>query len=67
MKTDPNRHCIKFKQDTKWAIVHDFIAHPLMALTFYSRWSIIFHNWTSHKAWEREENEKQFSSSMFKR
>lgn len=54
MKTDPNKHCINFKQDLVWAIIHDVISHPLMGLTLYSKWSILFHNYTSHKAWKRK-------------
>jgi hypothetical protein len=53
MKQDPNLHCINFTQDTLWAIIHDMIAHPLMALTLYSKPSIRFHNFTSLKAWRR--------------
>jgi hypothetical protein len=53
MKTDPNNHCINFKQNLLWAIIHDTLAHVLMGLTIYSSWSIKFHNYTSHKAWKR--------------
>ena len=53
MKTDPNKHCISFKQNLLWAIMHDIIAHPLMGITGYCKWSIAFHNYTSHKAWTR--------------
>jgi len=50
MKIDPNfcTHSGKF-----WAILHDLIAHPLMAVSFYSKISIRFHNYTSSKAWPR--------------
>lgn len=44
---------MKFKQNTFWAIIHDSIAHPFMAITWYSKLSIRFHNYTSHKAWKR--------------
>lgn len=53
MKVDPRNHCTKFKQSLFWAMVHDFVAHPFMALTVYSRPSIMLHNYTSHKAWKR--------------
>jgi hypothetical protein len=55
MKTDPNSHCRKFKEIKRWAIIHDIIAHPLMAITGYSSWTVKFHNWTSRKAWIRIE------------
>lgn len=55
MKTDPNKHCINFKQNLIWALIHDIIAHPFMALTGYSGWGIAFHNYTSYKAWVRDE------------
>ena len=32
-----------------WAIVHNAIAHPLMATE--SEWSYRFHDWTAEKAW----------------
>lgn len=35
-----------------WAIVHDAIAHPLMALSLYSHWAIRFHQWTGRRAWK---------------
>jgi hypothetical protein len=53
MKKDPNKYCINFKQHLLWAIIHDVIAHPLMGLTLYSKYSIIFHDFTSSKAWKR--------------
>lgn len=53
MKIDPLNHCTKFRQSLPWAIIHDLLAHPLMALTGYSCTSIKFHNYTSHKAWKR--------------
>ena len=54
MKTDPNRHCTNFEENTFWATIHDAIAHPLMALTMYSGWSVRFHDFTSRKAWDRK-------------
>lgn len=51
MKTDPNRHCTKFREDRKWALLHDLVAHPFMALTFYSKISVKFHDYTSSLAW----------------
>ena len=54
MKIDPNNYCISFKQNLFWALIHDIIAHPLMAISLYKyKPFIIFHNYTSHKAWKR--------------
>jgi len=53
MKVDPINHCVKFRQSLPWAMIHDLIAHPIMALTCYSQVSIRFHNYTSHRAWKR--------------
>jgi hypothetical protein len=33
-----------------WQFIHNMVAHPLMALTFYSAVSIRFHDWTASKA-----------------
>lgn len=55
MKLDPNRYCIHYDENLFWAIVHDTIAHPLMAITLYKvEWFIRFHNYTSQKAWVRK-------------
>lgn len=56
MKTDPRDACKHQRQRLCWALLHDLVAHPLMALTLYSRWSIRFHDWTSHKAWPRPDD-----------
>lgn len=53
MKTDPNKGCKNVSERLGWAIVHDLVAHPIMALTGYSSISMRFHNFTSHKAWPR--------------
>jgi hypothetical protein len=54
MKLDPNTYCVNYKENLKWAIIHDIIAHPLMAITLYKcKIFIRFHNYTSHKAWKR--------------
>ena len=53
MKTDPNHCCVTLDENRFWAIVHDVVAHPLMGLTLYSRFSRRFHDYTSHKAWPR--------------
>lgn len=54
MKKDPNKYCINYEQCLLWAIIHDTIAHPLMALTFYKIDLFIkFHDFTSRKAWIR--------------
>ncbi|SEB24757.1 hypothetical protein [Paraburkholderia sartisoli] len=54
MRTDPRAACGNEKELLFWAVVHDAIAHPLMALTAYSRLSIRFHDYTSHYAWPRD-------------
>ena len=55
MKLDPNKYCINYKQILIWALIHDIIYHPLMALTLYKIDLFIkFHNFTSHKAWLRK-------------
>jgi len=54
MKLDPNKYCVNFKQNLGWALIHDIIAHPLMALTLYrAPWLIQFHRYTSEQAWIR--------------
>lgn len=53
MRTDPRKACANEKENWLWAILHDGIAHPLMALTNYSMASVLFHDWTSQKAWPR--------------
>lgn len=53
MKTDPNKICEGQEENGGWAFVHDAIAHPLMAIFRYAKWSLRFHNYTSHKAWPR--------------
>lgn len=53
MRTDPREACANERQHLLWAIVHDGLAHPLMALTGYCKASLRFHDWTSHKAWPR--------------
>lgn len=53
MRTDPRAACANAKELIGWAILHDLIAHPFMALTGYSAWSLRFHNWTSLHAWPR--------------
>lgn len=53
MKVDPINHCVKFRQSLPWAIIHDLLAHPFMAMTGYSRIAIEFHNFSSHRAWKR--------------
>ncbi len=53
MKTDPRIACANTKEARGWAIVHDLLAHPFMALTGWSQLSLRFHDWTSEKAWPR--------------
>lgn len=50
MKTDPN-NCIH--SGGIWALIHDAVAHPLLALSGWSDWARRFHAWTSEKAWPR--------------
>ena len=62
MKLDPNNYCVTYKQNLFWAIVHDVIAHPLMALTFYKiKLFIKFHDYTSHLAWKRNKTHKEYA------
>lgn len=51
MRTDPRKACANEDERLLWALIHDGIAHPLMALTLFSKWSVWFHDWTSQKAW----------------
>ncbi len=53
MKTDPNKACKNLEEKLGWAIIHDLVAHPLLILTFYSKFSLWFHDYTSKKAWPR--------------
>lgn len=53
MRTDPRAACANDRERKGWAIVHDLLAHPLMAITLWSRWSLAFHDWTSNRAWPR--------------
>lgn len=53
MRTDPRKACANKEERLLWALVHDGLAHVLMALTFYSAWSVRFHDWTSQRAWPR--------------
>lgn len=54
MMTDPRAACGNARELMGWAILHDLVAHPLMALTLYSKPAMAFHDFTSHKAWPRE-------------
>jgi hypothetical protein len=53
MRTDPRTACANDEERTFWAFVHDAVSHPLMALSGWSKWSLAFHDWTSHRAWPR--------------
>jgi len=54
MKKDPNKYCVVFEQSLPWALIHDIIAHPAMALTLYKVPLFIqFHDFTSAHAWKR--------------
>lgn len=55
MRADPRKACANARERLLRAVVHDLIAHPLMALTLYCSLSVRFHDWTSLKAWPREE------------
>lgn len=54
--TDPRRACANKEERLLWALLHDGVAHPLMALTLFSRWAVAFHDWTSQRAWPRIED-----------
>lgn len=54
MRTDPRKACANQEENLLWALIHDGIAHPLMALTLFSGWAVVFHDWTSKKAWPRK-------------
>lgn len=34
-----------------WALLHDAVAHPVMALSGYAGWAVRFHQWTGRRAW----------------
>lgn len=53
MRTDPRKACANDDERCFWAFIHDAFAHPLMALSNWSNWSLRFHDWTSHHAWPR--------------
>lgn len=53
MKTDPNKGCKNTKERLLWAVLHDAVAHPVLALSGYSQWAMRFHDFTSRKAWPR--------------
>lgn len=53
MKTDPRAACVNTEERLFWALVHDGLAHPFMALTHYSSIAVRFHNFTSLRAWPR--------------
>ena len=52
--TDPRKACANKEERLLWALIHDGLAHPFMAVTGFSRLSLWFHDWTSHKAWPRK-------------
>ncbi|PZP92639.1 MAG: hypothetical protein DI587_31270 [Variovorax paradoxus] len=53
MRTDPRLACANADERMGWALLHDLVAHPLMALTMWSRPALRFHDWTSRRAWPR--------------
>ncbi len=53
MRTDPRKAYANEQEAAFWAALHDLVAHPLMVLTWYSRLSLTFHDWTSRRAWPR--------------
>lgn len=53
MRTDPREACANETEKLGWALIHDLVAHPFMALTGYSQLSLRFHDWTSLKSWPR--------------
>lgn len=59
MRTDPRVACANERQRFWWAVLHDLVAHPLMALTGWSKWALRLHDWTSHRAWPRKPAPRQ--------
>ncbi|WLE58354.1 hypothetical protein GIY62_14590 [Burkholderia plantarii] len=53
MRTDPRAACANARERLLWALLHDGIAHPLMAITNYSSAAVRFHDFTSRRAWPR--------------
>ena len=53
MMADPRKACANNRESLGWALLHDAVAHPLMALTLYSHWALRFHDYTSTHAWPR--------------
>jgi hypothetical protein len=51
VRTDPRDACPNEDECLFWAIVHDLIVHPLMAVSLWSKWSLRLHNYTSRRAW----------------
>lgn len=65
MKLDPNKYCIVYEQTLIWALIHDIIAHPAMALTLYEVDMFIkFHDYTSAKAWIRDASATELSGTQ---
>jgi hypothetical protein len=58
-RLDPNKYCVHYEESLPWALLHDIIAHPLMAITLY-KWkpALDFHNFTSQHAWKRKNGDK---------
>ena len=54
MKKDPNKCCVIFDESKLWALIHDLVAHPFLAISGYSKVGERFHDYTSSKAWTRE-------------
>jgi hypothetical protein len=64
MKTDPREACANAEEKRGWAILHDLVAHPLLILTGYSIWALAFHDYTSHKAWPRQQHKASKETKM---
>lgn len=41
-----------WRESIWWAVLHDAVAHPVMALSGYAMWAIRFHQWTGRRAWK---------------
>lgn len=54
MRTDPRAACANASERLGWAVLHDLLAHPLMALTNWAHWTLAFHDFTSARAWPRQ-------------
>lgn len=64
MRTDPRAACANASERLGWAVLHDLLAHPLMALTNWARWALAFHDWTSVRAWPRPATQELWTAEV---